>query len=177
MSRVLAAIIQPTLTKEVCEKMAPQLVLIDDQSNGWRCFTLPVAHVDELVMHALISASAFGFNDQLQRAHVFYEKVLHGLRQRQNFERQGRFAKQCVVLSLLLLLAGVMVHGSPDFRGILRSMEAFLRAADDGSMLTEDELGRFLLRQVQKYARLPTCNSNMNQRLISQDFADTPHHL
>lgn len=101
-------------------------------------------------MHALLSASAFGLSSQSQQAHVFYQNTVRGLMQRQNIESQGRYEKQCILLSLLLLLAGVIVSGSPDFRRVLRSVEAFLGAVGHERTLEDDDLGRFLLRQVQK---------------------------
>lgn len=134
-------------------------MVIDDCNNGWRRLVLPLAQVDGLVRDAVISASMFGFSTHVKHQslepNIAYQKVIRRLRHKQDFFCQNVFERQSVVLTLLLLLAGVIVSGSSDFRIIFRSLESFLSAVDDDLIFTEDELGRFLYLQVQKSAPHP----------------------
>lgn len=136
--------------------MAPILVLIDDQYNGWRRFVLPLAHTDELIMDAVVSVSTVAFSQHLPTPGVHpsslaYQKVIRRLRTRQNLLVQDEFEKQRVLLALLLLLAGTIVNGSCDFRSIFRLIEAYSNAVNDDKIFTKGELGVFLLTQTEKY--------------------------
>lgn len=130
------------------------LVVIDDDSNGWRRLVLPVAHTDDLVKSALISASVFCVSalttDQSIYPDFAYQRVIHGLRQRQNLEAEDLIGKQCVILTLLLLLATVIVNGSSDFRKIFELLEASLKAVQDEQNLFVGELGLFIATQIPK---------------------------
>lgn len=131
-------------------------MVIDSQLNGWRHLVLPIAHLDDLVMDAVLSASAFHFsanvNNQLFKPNAIYANVIRRLQQRQNLELQDTTSKQTVLLALLVLLATVMVNGCSDFPTIFRLLESALNAVGGEEALIQGELGLFLVRQIRKYA-------------------------
>lgn len=133
----------------VSENIAPKLVAVDDQLNGWRCIVLPMAHQDDLVRDAVMSASTFyesfarhGWHD-INPEHT-YQGVIRGLRQRQNLLSQTKPERQGVIVTLLLLWATVMVNGFSDFRTIHKLLEGAWSVVKDGG------LDIFLTRQVEK---------------------------
>lgn len=130
------------------------LVFVDDDANGWRRLVIPIAHSDELVKSAVISASTFCaapfLSGQLPSPEVAYQKVIRGLRQRQNLVAQDLRGKQCVLLTLLILVANVIVNGSSDFRVIFALLQASFRAMRDGEEFFRGDLGLFISTQISK---------------------------
>lgn len=157
------------MTSQVSMNIAPILVLIDDQYNGWRRLVLPLAHTDELIMNAVMSASTFAAPHHFStpgvpQASLTYQSVIRKLRSRQNLPAQNVLEKQCVLLGLLLLLAGTIVNGSCDFRSILRLIEAYSSAINDDKVFTQGKLGLFLLTQIEKYVH------HYHSRLAATEF-------
>lgn len=129
--------------------------MVDDDYNGWRRLVLPIAHTDDLVKLALISASLSyvspSITDQLISPYSAYQRVLYGLRQRQDLPAEDLVGKQCILLTLLILLAMMIVNGSSDFRGIFNLLEASLKAVQYEHNLYSGELGSFISTQIPKY--------------------------
>ncbi|KAJ9604731.1 hypothetical protein H2200_010845 [Cladophialophora chaetospira] len=143
------------LTVPVSKKIAPEMVVIDDTHNGWRHLIIPIAHSDELVREAVLSASAFHFSANIKAqvfdANTIYAKVIRSLRQRQNLDACDMTERQNVLLALLVLLVTVMVNGSSDFPTIFQLLESAVLAVGGEDALTRDELGVFLVRQIRKF--------------------------
>ena len=141
------------LTAQVSERIAPKLVVVDGQHNGWRQLVLPLTHVDQLVEDAVISASmsylSVGLVNGSQR-HAAYHKVIYGLRQRSMSDEWNILERQCVILTLLILLATLLVNGWPDFRIAFASLESLMQANESDEELLVGELGIFLATQVEK---------------------------
>ena len=130
------------------------MVVIDGIHNGWRHLIIPITHSDELVRDAVLSASAFHFSANI-KAQVFdsdaiYAKVIRSLRQRQSLDACDLAGRQNVLLALLVLLVAVMVNGSSDFPTIFHLLESAVLAVGGEEALTHDELGTFLVGQIQK---------------------------
>lgn len=106
-------------------------------------------------MDAVISVSTFAIPDDssipgVHQPNLAYQTVIRKLRSRQNLLARDDLEKQCVLLALLLLLAGTIVNGSCDFRAILRLIEAYPSAINDENIFIRGELGVFLLTQIEK---------------------------
>lgn len=86
-----------------------------------------------------------------EKPHITYQAVIQKLRSRQNPQNQSDLEKQCVILALLILLAGSIIDGSSDFRVILRLIETFRLAVNNDGIFTKGELGHFLSTQIEKY--------------------------
>lgn len=131
------------------------LVVVDDDYNAWRRLVLPVAHTDELVRSAIISASLFCISTSITfpsiSPHFAYLRVIHGLRQRQDLTAQVLVGKQCVLLTLIILLTMMIVNGSSDFREIFKLLEASLEAVRREKDLWIGELGLFISMQIPKH--------------------------
>ncbi|OCT44675.1 hypothetical protein CLCR_05755 [Cladophialophora carrionii] len=129
-------IVSNRLTKlifPVSNHIAAELVVIDDHQNGWRYLILPIAHLDELVREAVLSASVFHFcanvAEKVFDPNIIYGNAIRRLRQRQNLEVYDTSGKQTVLLALLVLLATVIVNGSSDFPTVFNLLEAALTAS------------------------------------------------
>lgn len=137
------------------DNIAPEMVPVDDQRNGWRCLILPLAHTDQLIRDAVLSASAFHFTSTVSAQQfapgAIYHRAIRRLRGRQDLEHYSVAEKQIVVLSLLVFLATVLVSGSSDYRIVLKLLEAAVSAAGGDDILRHGELGQFIVRQIQKF--------------------------
>lgn len=144
----------PILTYAVANNIAPELVVIDDHQNGWRYLVLPIAGMDNLVMDAVLSASAFHFSanvsDRLYKPEIIYAKTIRKLQSRQNLDIQDATSRQAVLLALLVLLAVVMVNGCSDFPTIFNLLESAVQAIGGEEASMEGELGHFIVRQIRK---------------------------
>lgn len=143
------------LLQHFSDKIAPEMVPVDDQRNGWRRLILPLAHTDQLIRDAVLSASAFHFSSTVS-THQFapgaiYHRAIRRLRGRQDLEHYSVDEKQIVVLSLLVFLATVLVSGSSDYRIVLKLLEAAVSAAGGDDILKDGELGLFIVRQIHKF--------------------------
>ena len=142
----------------VSNNIATEMVVIDDGRNGWRHIILPVAHLDELVRDAVLSATAFHFSanvkEQVFDPNVIYARVIRRLHQRQNLDVYDTNGKQHVLLALLVILATVIVNASSDFPTVFNLLESALVASGGEEAVIEGELGVFLVRQIRKYGDL-----------------------
>lgn len=139
----------------VSRKIAPEMAIIDDSTNGWRHVILPVAHVDTLVMDAVLSASAFHITathgPNICSASRFYTQAISRLQQRQDLTLSDRESRNSTFLALLVLLVTVMVNGYSDFPLIFKLLESALLAIGGEAQLgSQGELGVFLRRQIRK---------------------------
>lgn len=142
------------LTPQVSRNIAPELVIFDDERNGWRYIVLPLAHQDDLVMDSVLSAAVFHFarnvNNQILNPDVVYQRAIRKLRQRQDLTSYDMERKQSLLVALLVLLTTVMVNGYPDFRTVFGLLEAGVSAAGGESIFMSNELGNFVIQQLYK---------------------------
>ncbi|KAK5093100.1 hypothetical protein LTR24_004632 [Lithohypha guttulata] len=143
------------LLEHFSRKIAPEMAVIDDSTNGWRHIILPVAHVDALVMDAVLSASAFHISATLGantcNASRFYTQAITRLQQRQDLTMSNRDRRNSTFLGILVLLVTVMVNGYSDFPLIFKLLESALLAVGGEEQLSnQGELGVFLRRQIRK---------------------------
>ena len=146
-------------------------MIIDDEQNGWRRLVLPLAFHDTLVKDAVVVVSACSFSihidEQLFKPNILYQKAIHKLRETENISALDPSSLRCVVLALLLLLAADMVTTSPDFRIVFRCLDSLLSAAGDAAVFADDEMGRFLFEQVQKYRSPNVCSTSADKYQVS----------
>lgn len=146
-------------------RIALEMVVIDDKNNGWRHLILPVAYTDKLVGDAVLAASAFHFSANIDehqfRPSLYYQKVIKQLRQRQDLTAYDIAGKQAVFLTLLVLLSATMVSGGSDFRILFKLLETALDTIGGEEELCSGELGVFLVNQIRKYALLPIDSNTM----------------
>lgn len=147
-------VLSKTLTGVVSEIIAPQMVLVDNQFNGWRQLSLPIAFQDELVLNAILAASAYHIQINLGGSWLdsdrFYSRTLLLLRERRHLDRCDRTEAQCVLLAILILLVAVMVNASPDFPALFTMLRSALDALGGKQVVGEDEIAVFLRRQIRK---------------------------
>lgn len=146
--------IGPRLTIIDSTYIASELVVVNDSTNGWRHLVLPIAHTDELVRQAVLSAATFHFSTNVDDvsfdAAATYTNVVTKLRARQDLQNSDHAERQNVVLALLVLLSTMMVNGSEDFPAIYNLLESALTAIGGEKQLITNELGIFLDRQIRK---------------------------
>lgn len=130
------------------------MAIVDDNDNGWRHLILPFAHDDELVMDAVLSASAFHFaanvGSTLCNPSRYYTQTIARLQQRQDLAISDQAGRHSILLALLVLLVTVIVNGYSDFPIVLKLLETALFAIGGEDRLGEGDLGQFLKRQIRK---------------------------
>ncbi|RAL12603.1 Zn(II)2Cys6 transcription factor [Aspergillus homomorphus CBS 101889] len=137
------------------EHIAPQMVVIDDQYNGWRCTILPIAHADELVLNSVLAVSSLHLkgtvgSPSFADPHMLYTKVIKGLQSRSDLSACDMSTKKSVILTIIILLAAVMVTGGTDFPILFRMLQSALDAVGGDGGLEEDGVSAFLLREIRK---------------------------
>lgn len=133
------------------------MVVVDDRHNGWRRLLLPIARTDDLVLDAVLAASAFHSSEcgslplALVDPHRLYSRVIRKLQTRNELLEFDTQTKQAVVLSIIVLLVVVMINGCSDFPIIFNMLQSALDAIG-GEKGIEDggEVGDFSLRQIHK---------------------------
>lgn len=135
--------------------IAPEMVPVDDERNGWRHLILPLAHSDQLLKDAVLSASAYHFSmtvsPQQFAPDAIYHRAIRRLKARQDLQRYTVAEKQAVILTLLVFLTTALVSGSSDYRIVLRLLDAAVKAAGGDQALQGGELGLFIVRQIHKF--------------------------
>jgi hypothetical protein len=138
----------------VSQNIAPEMVIVDDHNNGWRHMVLPIAHRDELVMNAVLAASAFHLSSRkgsgVQDATQLYTLAIQELQRKRSIDRYELETQHVIILTILVLLVALMVNGSSDFPIVFHVLQSALQAIGGDSQLAEGDLGQFLLRQIYK---------------------------
>lgn len=138
----------------VSKKIAPEMVVIDDSHNGWRQLVLPIAHMDDIVMDAVLTASIFHISGLGARPFgdptSFHVRTIKKLRMRQDLTRYDVQTQRCVIMAILVLLVAVMVNGCSDFPIVFGMLQSALGAVGGEETLVDAEVAGFLLRQIHK---------------------------
>ncbi|KAH7153269.1 fungal-specific transcription factor domain-containing protein [Dactylonectria macrodidyma] len=149
--------------------IAYEMVAFDGLHNGWRHLVLPIAHIDTLVMDAVLSVSAFHLsvtkskeeNVQSLRSSVWplrqhanadclYARAILGLQQRQQLANCDTSTRHSVLLAILVLLTAAMVTASEDFPVLFHMLESGLATIGGEDGLGNGELAQFMMRQIRK---------------------------
>ncbi|KAL0929700.1 uncharacterized protein CTRU02_215343 [Colletotrichum truncatum] len=156
------------------------MVAIDGDHNGWRRLVLPIAHIDRLVLNAVLSVASFHLTS---RQYSRKQRLLSGDKcslmtatftsdsksswstnlqaihlyncvitelQRRDLRGSDNSKRLFILLAILTLLVAVMVTGSDDFPALFRLLESALRIIGGEESLGKDELATFIMRQVRK---------------------------
>ncbi|KAJ5407690.1 hypothetical protein N7509_001573 [Penicillium cosmopolitanum] len=138
----------------VSQNIAPEMVIVDDHNNGWRHMILPIAHRDELVMNAVLAASAFHLSSRRgcgpQDAAKLYTMAIRELQKKRSIDKYDLETQHVIILTILVLLVALMVNGSSDFPIVFHVLQFALQAIGGDSKLAEGDLAQFLLRQIHK---------------------------
>ncbi|KAE9570001.1 hypothetical protein CGMCC3_g13854 [Colletotrichum fructicola] len=166
------------LIRHFSDHIAGEMVAIDGLHNGWRHLVLPIAHLDQLVLNSVLTVASFhrygqrlsqsksldfredslpappGLSSQLSAnanpsASQLYACTIADL-QRRDLGHSDQSSRLSILLAILVLLVAVMVTGSDDFPLLFRLLESALEAIGGEDSLGEDELSRFIVRQVHK---------------------------
>lgn len=143
------------ITRQVSDNVAPQMVVMDDLYNGWRCLILPVACMDKMVINAVSTVSASHISNKVidpRRVDpdTFYTQAILGLRGRTRLNSYDLCERQFVLITILVLLVSVMITGSSDFPTLFHMLQSALDAIGGESGLGDSELSLFLVRQIHK---------------------------
>lgn len=132
------------------------MVVMDDDHNGWRHQILPMACADDLIMSAVLSASAFHLssresNQNIANPQQLYGQAIRELRQRQDLFDCDQKTRQAVILGITTLLVAVMINGCSDFPIIFQMLESALNAVGgESGFLDGGDAAQFFLRQIRK---------------------------
>ncbi|KAF2095859.1 hypothetical protein NA57DRAFT_58928 [Rhizodiscina lignyota] len=138
------------------DNIAPHMVVVDDDHNGWRHSILPIACIDNLVMSAVLAASAFHLTGRAPDQRVadpnkLYGQAIRELQHRRNLTGCDQQTRRFVILALVVLLVVVMVNGCCDFPLVFHMLQSALDAVGGESRLLDgSEMAEFSLRQIRK---------------------------
>ncbi|KAH7011062.1 fungal-specific transcription factor domain-containing protein [Ilyonectria destructans] len=143
------------LLQHFSDNIAPEMVVVDDNHNGWRHLVLPVACADELIMNAVLAVSAFHLAGRESCYSIpdpgsLYARAIRALQNRRDLTKCDEQTKQFVVLAVVVLLVAVMVNGSTDFPIMFQMLQAAVDAVGGEARLLDGELAEFTLRQIHK---------------------------
>ena len=147
------------LTQEkVCDRIAPEMVVMDGAHNGWKHLVLPIALQDDLVLSSVLAASAFHITSDsgpdvhlLSNPRTLYAHAIRKLQCRRELDGCDRETRQTVILSIIVLLVVVMINGCSDFPVMFRMLESALHAiGGDDELERGDDMALFCLRQIRK---------------------------
>ena len=128
---------------------------IDNKNDEWRQLVLPIAHVDPLVMNAVLATSLFHFAAHVHSSYYvfpssFYQNVIDELQKRKDLTASGLQAMQFVCLSITVLLTTVVVKGYSDFLDLFYTLKSALNAIGGEETLSDGPIGEFICRLVRK---------------------------
>ncbi|KAF7557616.1 hypothetical protein G7Z17_g566 [Cylindrodendrum hubeiense] len=136
--------------------IAPEMVVVDDVNNGWRHLILPMARTSEVMMSAVLAASAYHLrgrdaNQSVADPNRLYGQAIRELKRKSDLSGCDQRAKQVVILAIVVLLVAVMITGCSDFPIIFHMLESALDAVGgESGLLDGGEMSQFLLRQIRK---------------------------
>ncbi|KAH7060904.1 hypothetical protein B0J12DRAFT_737189 [Macrophomina phaseolina] len=154
------------------------MVTIDGLHNGWRHLVLPITHTDQLVVNAVLAASAFhlSINDTTKSTNpsrtpatpavfsdtrlckqrhpnctTLYAYTIMGPHQRQELgDSIHGMDRHIVLLTILVLLVAVMIAGSDDFPILLRMLQSAFEAIGGEEGLGRGVFAEFMIRQIHR---------------------------
>ncbi|KAL4903574.1 hypothetical protein BDW74DRAFT_179571 [Aspergillus multicolor] len=140
----------------VSSTIAPQMLAIDDASNEWRRLVLSVSFADDVVSSAVLAAAAYhaSFKSEsiLPVAQESYTNAISGLQRRRDLLTLDPSVNCYNILAILVLLIAAMATGEPDFPPLFKMLKFAVLSMGEERLLGTGDLGRFLLRQIQKFS-------------------------
>jgi hypothetical protein len=141
----------------VSEHIAPAMVAVDDESNGYRAIILPAAECHPSVLNAVLASSTYhialrlgGQHEALQHAQDFYTQAINALMQLSFDENDS--TEMSSILATLVMLVCAMITGSHDFPILFKMLESSIQASKLAGKRCMFPCGSFLELQMQKYA-------------------------
>jgi hypothetical protein len=151
---IFAQLFMCTNLLQVSANIAPHMLAIDDSSNGWRQLILPIAIEDEVVMDAVIAASAYHVSSRSHTAislgQSYFTKTVHGLLKRQDFKSLDPMINGFSVVAILVLLVTSMITGCSDFPILFGMLKSAFKAMKDAGGCGDERLDDFLQSQFRK---------------------------
>ncbi|KAI1443563.1 hypothetical protein F5Y02DRAFT_419850 [Annulohypoxylon stygium] len=137
--------------------IAPQMVLVDDCTNGWRHLILPLACSDELVMSSVLTVAAFHYSKRARGSRIadpvkLYSKTISELQKRRDLCNGDLDAKCRVIVTIVVLLLSTIVSGSSDFVILFRMLQSALDVVGGEELLavSDNVIAGFSAKQIRK---------------------------
>ncbi|KAL7621987.1 hypothetical protein AAE478_007488 [Parahypoxylon ruwenzoriense] len=132
------------------------MVIIDDDSNGWRHLVLPLACADELIMYSVLAVAAFHFSrtagQHIASPAKLYSKTIFELQKRRDLRKYDVDARYRIIVTIVVLLLATMVEGNSDFAIIFRMLQSALDIVNGEQILTAGNgmMAKFSSKQIRK---------------------------
>lgn len=150
----------------VSEHIAPEMVAIDDHSNGWRKLVLPLAWMNDMVLNSVAAVAAFHLSERVSASHhtkrrsvagladpaILYSKAILELQKRRDLHNTDPEARHQVIVAILVLLLATMVNGSSDFMIIFHMLQSAVGFVGGEEALAANGHD-FLAIQIRKYGQ------------------------
>ena len=139
------------------------MLSIDDSSNGWRRLVLPLSIQDDVVMDAVIAASAYHASPKCQPTlslgQSAFTKTINGLMKRQDFKSLDPLINGSSVVAILVLLVADMIMGCSHFPVLFGMLKSAFEAMKDEGGSGDEKLDEFLQFQFRKRVTCGSCGS------------------
>lgn len=134
--------------------IAPAMVTIDNNSNGYRDIILPLATHDSLVKRAVSVVAALHLGqkrgDLLEPAEKGRSAIIQRLQNDATCGRRADVFSVSTWATIILLLVGETVTGNQEFAPLFRMLQSFLRGSVH-VVETSVDAARFLVQQSQMF--------------------------
>ncbi|KAI1453546.1 fungal-specific transcription factor domain-containing protein [Annulohypoxylon moriforme] len=137
--------------------IAPEMVIIDDGTNGWRHLVLPLACADELVLYSVLTVAAFHFSEGVESQHIadpikLYSRTINELQKRRDLCESDLDARYRIIITIVVLLLSTIVNGSSDFAILFRMLQSALDVVGGEETLAigQNAIASFSAKQIRK---------------------------
>lgn len=150
----------------VSDHIAPEMVAIDDHSNGWRQLVLPLAWINDMVLNSVTAVAAFHLSERLATLHlpknppvptladpaILYSKAILELQKRRDLNSTDLEARHQIIVAIIVLLLATMVNGSSDFSIIFHMLQSAVGfvGGEEALAATGQTITDFLAIQIRK---------------------------
>ena len=140
------------LTATVAQNVAPVMVVLDTESNGYRDIILPMACQDMLLARAVSVTATFHLAQQTpelrQTAEAGHLAIIEKLR-RDSINNPDQVFNQYTLATILVLLVGETITAADNYSYLLEMLECFTKALD--SIILPAGLKDFFKQQIKMY--------------------------
>ncbi|KAJ5110810.1 fungal-specific transcription factor domain-containing protein [Penicillium argentinense] len=146
------------LVRYFATEIAPHMVAIDDDSNGYRVLVLPAAEAYGSVLNAVLAASAYHMSHRMESSHrasqqaqSYYTQAINDLRHIPPGSVGNGNEQMLSILTIFVMLISTMITGCSDFPILYKMLTSLFKASSQGKSQDQAYLREFLVIQMRKF--------------------------
>lgn len=173
------------LFEHFAQYVAPVMVVLNSESNGYRDVILPLACQDLVLGRAVSVAATFHLAQKVPSlrptAEAGHHAIIEKLRRDSLLLRPGEVFNRFTLATVLVLLVGETITGADNYGYLLEMLECFTQAL--GTSLVPPGLDDFFRQQIKMFQLfgLPLANEKKGLQVVTQppeyyfEFMAYPH--